>query len=333
MHLFISPTDHDWYTFLRDRRADEVNFWRPGGTKNFNALARGESFLFKAKAPYNAIIGGGLFAGFTRVPISMAWQAFGEFNGTPDIVTFLQRVRKYRPHDHSPDPDVGCILLSEPFFFPEELWVGQPGDWSRQIVSGKLYNTDDAIGAALWDAIVARLADPRTIMGPAHTATTDRRTDSPASPHVNQYGSPYVIAPRLGQGTFRLGVLDAYQRRCAVTGDRIIPVLEAAHIRPYASQGPHEIPNGLLLRSDIHRLFDLGYVTITPTYEFRVSSRLEHEFHNGRNYYELSGRKLATLPDDPDNRPAVEYLEWHNDAIFQPGRQNSNPSTPSRAPD
>jgi putative restriction endonuclease len=256
MRLFVSPTDHDWYRFLRNRRADEVNFWRPGGTKNFNALAKGEPFLFKAKAPHDAIIGGGMFAGFTRVPISMAWQAFGELNGTPDIMTFLRRVRKYRPGDESPDPNVGCILLSEPFFFPEELWLEPPSDWSRQIVSGKLYSTDESIGAGLWDAMVARIADPRTLMGPIQPADGDRPQPSAGS-LADRYGTPYLTAPRLGQGTFRLGVLEAYQRKCAVTGDRIIPVLEAAHIRPYASKGPHEIPNGLLLPNFDTSVIDL----------------------------------------------------------------------------
>ena len=317
MHLFVSPTDHDWYTFLRNRRADEVNFWRPGGSKSFNALTKGEPFLFKAKAPYNAIIGGGLFAGFVRAPISMAWQAFGELNGTPEIRTFLRRVRKYRPGDESPDPEVGCILLSEPFFFPKDLWLDPPGDWSRQIVSGKLYSTDESVGAELWDAVVERIADPNALLGPIHRAE-DRGPHMLASPVADRFGTPYLTAPRLGQGTFRLGVLDAYQRRCAVTGDRVIPVLEAAHIRPYASEGPHEIPNGLLLRSDIHRLFDLGYVTVTPDYSFRVSSRLEQEFHNGREYYELAGRRLLTLPAHVDERPAAAYLEWHNDVVFHP---------------
>jgi len=47
----------------------------------------------------------------------------------------------------------------------------------------------------------------------------------------------------------------------------------------------HEVSNGLLLRSDIHRLFDAGYVTVTPDYEFKVSGRLREDFNNGETYY------------------------------------------------
>jgi len=53
-------------------------------------------------------------------------------------------------------------------------------------------------------------------------------------------------------------VTDAYTRRCAITGEKTLPALQAGHIRPHAKSGPHEIRNGLLLRSDLHNLFDLG---------------------------------------------------------------------------
>lgn len=75
-----------------------------------------------------------------------------------------------------------------------------------------------------------------------------------------RYGAEYLMRARLGQGAFRVMVSDAYQRRCAVTGERTLPFLEAAHIRPYTEEGPRVISNGLLLRSDLHTLFDRGYM-------------------------------------------------------------------------
>jgi putative restriction endonuclease len=81
-------------------------------------------------------------------------------------------------------------------------------------------------------------------------------------------------------------VTDAYDRKCVVTGERTLPVLEAAHIKPYNLVGRHEISNGLLLRSDLHTLFDLGYMTVTPDdLRVRVSRRIHEEFENGREYY------------------------------------------------
>jgi putative restriction endonuclease len=110
-------------------------------------------------------------------------------------------------------------------------------------------------------------------------------------------------------------VTDAYARRCAVTGEKALPVLEAAHIRPVSEGGQHLISNGLLLRSDVHTLFDRGYVTVTPSYEFRASNRLRDEFDNGEEYFAMQGRNLWLPPANTD-RPSFEFLEWHNDVMF-----------------
>lgn len=107
-------------------------------------------------------------------------------------------------------------------------------------------------------------------------------------------------------------VTDAYSRRCAITGEKTLPALEAGHIKPYAEAGPHRIDNGILLRSDLHNLFDLGYMTISLDYRVEISRRIREEFENGRHYYALHGQKLAVLPDDVSARPAREFLEWHH---------------------
>jgi putative restriction endonuclease len=114
-------------------------------------------------------------------------------------------------------------------------------------------------------------------------------------------------------------VTDAYRRHCAITGEKTLPVLEAAHIRPVAAGGEHRVDNGLLLRSDIHTLFDRGYVTVTPDYRFRVSPRLRADWSNGRVYYALDGADISrSLPGEAERRPARPALEWHADTIFLP---------------
>jgi predicted restriction endonuclease len=113
---------------------------------------------------------------------------------------------------------------------------------------------------------------------------------------------------RLGQGAFRVLVTDAYSRRCAVTGERTLPVLEAAHIRPYALSGPHRVSSSILLRSDLHKLFDLGYITVTPELRLLVSPKLKAEWENGREYYAHHGKLLQVHPPDPSNQPGAEFL-------------------------
>jgi len=127
-----------------------------------------------------------------------------------------------------------------------------------------------------------------------------------------RFGEPYLARARLGQGTFRVLVTDAYHRRCAVTGEKTLPVLEAAHVRSHADQGPNRVNNGLLLRADIHRLYDSGLVTIDPNLRFIVSPRVREVYQNGREYYALHGKELGHLPENLRDRPAKEFLDWHN---------------------
>jgi putative restriction endonuclease len=91
--------------------------------------------------------------------------------------------------------------------------------------------------------------------------------------------------------------------------------LDAAHIRPYAEGGEHAVPNGLLLRRDIHCLFDLGYVTVTPDHVFEVSPRIREEFENGRDHYAMHGKSLL-IPRRNELRPDTTALGWHNNYRF-----------------
>jgi putative restriction endonuclease len=102
-----------------------------------------------------------------------------------------------------------------------------------------------------------------------------------------------------------------------VTGEKTLPVLEAAHIKPYSLEGPHRIQNGLLMRSDLHKLFDLGYITVTPELKVEVSRRLREDWTNGRDYYALHGKPLAYLPESVDLHPARDFLAWHNESRYK----------------
>ena len=94
-------------------------------------------------------------------------------------------------------------------------------------------------------------------------------------------------------------------------------MLEAAHIKPFALNGPNAVRNGILLRSDLHKLFDLGYVTVTPALRLEVSPRLKVEWENGREYYAYHGKELRCKPADVGNIPSREFLQWHNENTFK----------------
>ena len=101
-----------------------------------------------------------------------------------------------------------------------------------------------------------------------------------------------------------------------MSSESTLPVLQAAHIRPYARGGLHRVDNGLLLRRDLHRLYDLGYVTVTPDHVFRVGQRLRAEFNNGRSYYELNASTIV-VPSEAASQPDRAALEWHASTVFR----------------
>jgi len=96
---------------------------------------------------------------------------------------------------------------------------------------------------------------------------------------------------------------------------KIRPVLQAAHIRPVSAGGEHRLDNGLLLRSDVHPLFDRGYLAVDPAYRLRVSPRLREEFGNGEQFYRRAGSQIA-VPRHRHDRPDAETLEWHLGEVF-----------------
>lgn len=301
VNLVVAVTDGDWFEMLRQQPdLDAVNFWAPSA-RGFNALVPGELFLFKLHAPRNFIVGGGTFTRAYKLPCSLAWETFKEANGAHGAEEMRARIAHYLNLDQNDrsDFEIGCRILSQPFFFDEDDWIPVPANWAPNIVSFKVYNTDDEEGIDLWNSVHDRMMRLNL-----------RNAEAEA-----RFGTPQLIEPRLGQQAFRILVTETYNRQCVVSGERTLPALEAAHIRPYSDGGQHNVQNGLLLRRDIHSLFDRGYVTVTSDLEFKVSDRIREEFNNGRIYYDLDGRRIND-PTDSSLGPDRQFLEWHKENCF-----------------
>ncbi len=312
MKFWVGVTDNKWFEFLSKRLPDEVNFWRPSGFGSFQAVPAGSPFLFKLHSPYNFIAGGGFFVKHSNLPLSLAWEAFREKNGATsheELRLLIEKFRSNKPHEH--DPIIGCIILANPFFFKKQDWIPVPTDWASSIVQGKSYETDQEVGRKLWMEIQDRLYASGQLQPLEQSSGA-----SLAAEEIARYGSEFLTRARLGQGAFRVLVTEAYARRCAVTGERTLPALEAAHIRPFSKSGPNLTYNGLLLRSDLHKLFDLGYISVTPELHVEVSRRIKEEYENGRDYYALHGKKLVVVPPVPKDQPFSQFLEWHNQNVY-----------------
>jgi putative restriction endonuclease len=243
---------------------------------------------------------------YSALPVWLAWDAFGIGNGRTSLEEMqnrLDRIRRRIGYVAEADSAyIGCTMIVYPTFFPREDWVRQPSDWPVRTQTDKRYDLTSGEGRRIREECMAR-STVRPEGAPLESAGTPR------------YGEPILVRPRLGQGTFRIAVTDAYARACAITGEHSLPVLDAGHIRPFSEGGPHDVSNGLLLRSDLHRLFDKGYLTVTADLHVEVSRRLRDEYQNGRSYYPLHGTRIR-LPDDPRHRPKPELLRWHNENRF-----------------
>ncbi len=218
-------------------------------------------------------------------------------------VWLSQRVNALRRNAEDNDV-IGCVVLSDVVVLAQTEHVEAPKDWKPNIVRIAGYDMLTGEGARVWNQL--RALDIRAAQ-PEHSSLLI----TPGG-----YATPKLVAARRGQGAFRLMVTDAYERRCAITGERTLPVLEAAHIKPFAEHATHDIRNGILMRSDVHRLYDLGLVTVESDLTFRVSTSIERDYSNGKMYYVLDGKKI--VPARPEHRPDSEALDWHAKSVFRP---------------
>ena len=228
VNLFVANTDNAWFDFLSAKTdISEVNFWWPGEMA-FRAIQPGELLVFRLKSPRNKIGGFGVFSSHSPLPIQLAWDSFGYANGVSSFDELRKSIAAYRAGSViTPMTNIGCTILVEPVFFPSDVWFDVPLSWSRSIQRGKIYSTDNTEGRKLWDQL--------------HDAAQACAT--PISSEMDEvqarYGAPALISPRLGQGAFRVAVTEAYGRQCAITDGKVLPALDAAHIRPFSEGGLH----------------------------------------------------------------------------------------------
>ena len=303
MKAVVGVTDDSWAAFLRDRpQLTEANFWLPS-PRAFRALAVGEPFLFKTHWPHNKLVGGGFFSGFAELTILEAWEIHGESNGVASLEELTRRIAGYRRERPDPRARIGCVLLRDLFFADADRALPAPADFAKNVVSYKGYDLASGDGLEgtlerLLDVSTLRLDDVGALSVPGPTR-----------------GIPRLTVPRVGQDAFKSLVLTSYHRRCAITGNRVEPVLQAAHIRPVAFEGQHRVDNGLLLRSDVHILFDRGYLGIDERHRLHVSPRLRGDFGNGDEFYARAGGVIS-LPDRRTDRPSADAVSWHMDTRF-----------------
>jgi hypothetical protein len=209
-----------------------------------------------------------------------------------------ERVTQPDPHQHATNLGMrNCILDQVPIGVVrriqedpaeyEVLGLGQVVDWRDGVFYVDVLQVDateeDATGIEIPD--VDGLPDPRS--------DEDARRRTLRLIHLRQ-----------GQSGFRRALIAAYGGRCAISGCDVTDVLEAAHIQPYRGLHTNVVSNGLLLRADLHTLFDLGLLRIDPVdHHVELAPTLV-----ATEYQQLQGRTLR-LPRDAFDQPYRTALE------------------------
>lgn len=298
--IYIGNTDHDWFEFCAENSPlSEVNFWQPS-RQHFKAIDEGGVFFFRRKAPINKIGGFAELASSGVASIRTCWEELGISNGTRTDQDFLERVRRYNPSRFVDDQTlIGFKILVNPVFLKESDWFDVPSDWSQNIVSGKSYDSMSREGERLL-SLYRRYQGG----GPSSEGIDSFGfSDQPAAGY--SVGQPQKV--RVGQSRFKFALLGAYDGKCAVTGCAVQSLLEAAHILPFAETMDNDVTNGILLRCDIHTLFDRGLLHVDRNYTVMLSDNFRQSNSDEKVYLELHGRKMK-LPIERRHRPSVDKL-------------------------
>ena len=201
------------------------------------------------------------------------------------------------------------------------VWQQIPSETSGRTtyVNRGLGGVIDKIGSyfVLADVQSARLHSKDTLLEELFQSEAESRIPSPGSDVVaNLQGAGDAlystkrriwteIVQRQGQGAFRKQILSAYEGRCCISGSSSTWVIDAAHIQPYFGPASNSISNGLLLRTDLHTLFDLGLLGIDPeTLCVTISPRV-----NEPSYRKYDGVQIQ-LPSNTEHHPMRSQLEW-----------------------
>jgi hypothetical protein len=318
---FVAPTDQDWFEFLLDGyragTVDEVNFWMPnpwGG--RLPGPGPGAAPPLQAEEPPQRDRRRRLLHPLHRGP------------DQPGLVHVRHQERDEHPgRDAGPDrspaerasfalgrlhdrvhPPGRALLLGAGGLDPEPAGMEAPDRAGKDLRPDRAGRADDLgrrDGAARPGALHV-----------GHRVRRPRGNEEPQLELPGGYGEPVLRPRRIGQGIFRSVITDVYGRTCSVTGEKALPVLDAAHIRPFSETQDNFVQNGLLLRSDVHRLFDAGYVTVTPELRVEASRRMKDDFNDGDTYLALHGSPVR-VPDDTGLRPDPEALRWHNEERFR----------------
>ncbi len=287
----ISPTDKNWFDFLKVSSLNSyVNFWTPTPW-NLRQLNVGNRLYFMLKDPIRKVAGFGEFYEYKNLTAVQAWNEFGYRNGRNSRQVFINSIQDYLDKNSLKfggqaidinTYQIGCIVLNNCEYWEEEHFLDaeeQNIDFATQVVKIKYFDKYD----------------------PFQQAVNDRDNFNIVNEHRDDRRGEANI--RVGQSAFKGKLLRAYNNKCCISGETIPELLEAAHIQEYRNRNSNHVQNGLLLRIDLHRLFDNYLMHIDNNYTIQISTIVTNPLY--RQYH---GQKIQ-LPHSVYDYPSIVALE------------------------
>jgi putative restriction endonuclease len=272
-------------------RPERVAFWQPT-PRHPNQIELGQRWYFKERgAPQ--IVGFGDYAGWESSSVTGLQAHFGPATGYATADDLLAALVLIAP-DFNASNAIGNVILENFTPFQEPVLLSSLG-LDDLTVPFVYIASDDPIAAYLGGL----------------------RTDAPAAPFLLRDPEAAKRAAakrkvRVGQAAFRRLLIDTYSHVCAFTGPQLEETLQAAHIQPYVDAESNHVRNGLLLRADMHVLFDLGLLTLSDDLRIQVSPKLKGRAPDVEG---LHGVKAA-LKNSLAIEPSPAAIAFHRTEIY-----------------
>ncbi len=287
----ISPTDIDWFEFLKQNGIhSNVNFWTPTPW-NIKGLKPGDRLYFMLKSPIRKIGGFGQFVEYKNLTAAQAWNAFGFGNGRntrQELVDDIQEYINKNSKNFGGQPidvntyEIGCIVLKNCEYWDTVAYIDpstQNINFARQIVKLKYFDQSNPF---------AQINKPTSDFIPAKTNT------------INQF-------PGAAEKNIFNGIISrAYENRCCITGESLPDLLEVAYIQGYRYNQSNHVQNGLLMRVDFSRLFLNNLLFLDVNYVIHISSLVTNP-----EYRQYHGQSIR-LPVAVNERPSRAALEMRS---------------------
>ncbi|MBL6082279.1 HNH endonuclease [Belnapia sp. T18] len=301
MPNWLAITQQDWLRRTRDARHEAVHFWLPSPWQRRDLIA-GDRWYFREQTWDKGlgrppqILGHGIVVRYEQTTPRALFASHGSATGYDSVSELAEGIGTTGYGEQGAlDRSIGNIILRDVVVYERPIIA------PRDIPTASLVSPN---GRTYWpfnDELVRPLlsdSEGRIKASEADDSAFDPKNAKDAREKVLR-----AIKTRRGQKGFRDALLKAYSGRCAITGCSVLDVLEASHITPYLGPETNHVTNGILLRADLHTLYDCGLFAIDPgTLKVIIAPLLETS-----SYRKINNRPLR-LPASPSESPSKKAL-------------------------